>query len=474
MVKKKKAEKEEAHKGLVETPSEAIIPYENNVVKSRKLGRVKGYLERNQRIAYNVFLKVAYQDLLQNPEKDTFEIGIKDFMKLCGFNYESYHSLLFTDTEKQKSLKTLLKELQTKTYELEWRDEKGEPYRVLSASLLAQFEMRKEDKKIIFIFPPFIRDAILTHQNFYILYLPVITKMRSTYSIALYEQILQRKNFGQWVVDIKDFRGLMGVEEGEYYKEFKNLRRYVVEKAINEINKILDIDLKYEKIQDEHDKKRVAALKFTWDVRKFKDIKKLEAEILEISDKQKKIVEIYKKLEEKVDKELKNMSEEEKKKIKAMAEKIAIRRAERYAGGDEKAKLGLLKNQGKVFKKEALMKILFSDTEEYKFLVKEGYLGGEEEEEKDKEEIKRELIIENKEEARFNQEINEGEIDEFIRDPFVFFEKYGIDQERLLQYKNKIENYRLLIVKKKSETPPSGLKSLLKSLFSQLKKQGKQ
>lgn len=383
---KRKAEKEEVHKELAETPSEAIIPYENNVVKSRKLGRVKGYLERNQRIAYNVFLKVAYQDLLQNPEKDTFEIGIKDFMKLCGFNYKGYYSILFEDTEKQKSLKTLLKELQTKTYELEWRDEKGEPYRVKSVSLLSMFDMRKEDMKIEFRFDRFIRDAILAHQNFYILYLPVITRMKSTYSIALYEQVLQRKGFGQWVVSIKDFRGLMGIEKEEYEK-FSDLRKKVINVAVKEINKILDIDLTYEKIQDEYDKRKVAGLKFTWDVRKFKDVKKLEAEILEISDKYRKIVEMYKKLEEKVDEELKKMSEEEEKKIEAMAEKIAIRRAERYAGGDEKAKLGLLKNQGKVFKKEALMKILFSDTEEYKFLVKEGYLGGEEEEKSGKEEI---------------------------------------------------------------------------------------
>ena len=412
-MREERTEKEEVHKELAETPSARIIPYDDNVVKSRKLGRVKGYLERNQRVAYNVFLKVAYQDLLQDPEKDTFEIGIKDFMKMCGFNYKDYYSHLFTDTEKQKSLKTLLKELQTKTYELEWRDEKGEPYRVKSVSLLSMFDMRKEDMKIEFRFDKFIRDAILTHQNFYILYLPVITRMKSTYSIALYEQILQRKDFGQWVVGIKDFRELMGVEKGDYYKEFKNLRRYVIEKAINEINKILDIDLTYEKIQDKHDKRKVAGLKFTWDVREFKDVKKLESEILEISDKYRKIVEMHKKLEKKVDEELEKMNEEEKMKIEAMAERIAIRRAERYAGGDEKAKLGLLKNQGEVFRKEALMKILFSDTEEYRFLVKEGYLGGEEEKEKDKEEIS----VEEKEEIL-------NEID-------MMFKKYGLDVKNI-------------------------------------------
>ena len=194
-----------------EAKENSIKLYSNSVIKSRKIGRVKGELTRNQRIAYNVFLKTAYELLLQNPDQNTFRIGLRKFLDLAGFRYENYHFLLFTDTEKQKSLKTILKELQTKTYELEWRNQRNGPYKVLSASLLSQFVMDEDKDYIEFAFSPFICTSILAHQNFYILYLPVIVSMRSSYSIALYEQILQRKEFNMWYVNKEDFRGLMEV-----------------------------------------------------------------------------------------------------------------------------------------------------------------------------------------------------------------------------------------------------------------------
>jgi len=250
-----------------------IKPYNNSVFKSRKIGRVKGKLTRNQRIAYNVFLKIAYELLLQNPDQDTFRMDLREFLNLAGFDYKNYYSHLFTDTEEQKSLKTILKELQTKTYELEWRDQRNEPYKVLSASLLSQFIMDKEKDYIEFVFPPFIRNSILAHQNFYILYLPVIVSMKSTYSIALYEQILQRREFKVWYVSKDDFRGLMGVDENEY-KRAVHFEQRVIKPAVDEINKIVGISLTYKKVKK---RKRIIAYEFHWDFDKAKE--KLQTEI---------------------------------------------------------------------------------------------------------------------------------------------------------------------------------------------------
>jgi len=246
-------------------PSNAIIPYNDVLVKNRKLGRVKGYLERNQRIAYNAFLKFAYDTLLQDPNQLKFIMGLREFLSFTKLDYESYHSHLFKDTPKQKSLKTLLKELQTKTYEIEWRDEKDEPYRVLSASLLSQFIMDRDKDYIEFEFPSAIREAILTKQNFYILHFPIMNSIRSTYSIALYEQIAQRKEFGIWRVSAKDFRELMGVEKNKY-KLTRDFHDFVLYPAVQGINEVIPIDLRVKKIKQG---RSIVAYEFTWDTEKF-------------------------------------------------------------------------------------------------------------------------------------------------------------------------------------------------------------
>lgn len=271
---------------MEESKKSNIKPYNNSVFKSRKIGRVKGELTRNQRIAYNVFLKTAYELLLQNPNQDTFRIDLREFLNLAGFDYKNYYSHLFTDMEEQKSLKTILKELQTKTYELEWRDQRNEPYKVLSVSLLSQFVMDKEKDYIEFVFPPFIRNSILAHQNFYILYLPVIVSMKSTYSIALYEQILQRKEFKIWYVSKDNFRGLMGVGENEY-KRAVNFEQRVIKPAVDEINKVVGISLTYKKVKK---RKRIIAYEFHWDFDKAKEKLQTEIPYREKIDELRKIV----------------------------------------------------------------------------------------------------------------------------------------------------------------------------------------
>ena len=242
----------------------SVQPYTiEHIVKNRRLGRIKGRLTRNQRIAYNIFLQTAYNVLqLDGYNHTMFRISLRDFLKLAGFNYNNYYSHLFKDTTKQKSLKTFLRELQTVTLELEWRNEKNEPYKVLSTSLLSQFVMDKDKDYIEFAFPPFIRESILAHQNFYILYLPVIISMKSTYSIALYEQILQRRNFKVWYVTLQDLKALMGV--ANKYKRELNFDACVIRPAVKEINKIIkDIKLTYEKVKT-GSRQKVVAYKFSW------------------------------------------------------------------------------------------------------------------------------------------------------------------------------------------------------------------
>ncbi|WP_331370604.1 replication initiation protein [Caldisericum exile] len=92
--------------------------------------------------------------------------------------------------------------------------------------------------------------------------------MKSSYSIVLYEQILQRKKFGVWYVKLEDLRELMGVEKYEY-KEIADFEKRIVKPAVNEINKIINISLSYEKIKKG---RNIVAYEFAWDFRNAKEL----------------------------------------------------------------------------------------------------------------------------------------------------------------------------------------------------------
>ncbi len=243
---------------MTEKEEKYLVPAKDEVIKNRKIGRVKGKLERNQRLAFTAFIKIAYEDLLKSPIEDQFSISTKDLCSLLGVNYRN----IFNDTKNQKSLKTLLSLLQGKVLLWEYKDEKGKAYMVESNVMLAGFTMTHE--KTEFAFSPFVRDKILTSSNAYILKLPVLVSFRSTYSIAVYEQIVQRKEFGIWHVKLEDFRELVGISPNQY-KKFERFRISVLNKAINELNNRLHLNLSVAKVISENDTRKVIGLTFTWD-----------------------------------------------------------------------------------------------------------------------------------------------------------------------------------------------------------------
>ena len=83
-----------------------------------------------------------------------------------------------------------------------------------------------------------------------------IMPMKSKYSIRLYEILKQYENVGERTFDIEEFREMIGTrvyivdkKTGEEkllsddYKEFKELKRRVIEKAVEEVNRVSDIEI---------------------------------------------------------------------------------------------------------------------------------------------------------------------------------------------------------------------------------------
>jgi|GEM_PF-5200984 len=251
-------------------PSGTIIPYEGILPKNRMFGRIEGHLEHNQIVGFNVFLYSAYLDLLKDPNQYKFSISIKDFCNLAKIDYEVYHSHLFyREGEKQKSLETLLKGLGQTIYRVEWR-ENGEVYAVLNAALLSAFKMDKKTGMIYFEFPSIFRDNLLVSGDFYFLYIPVLGELKGSYAPILYEQILQKRKFGEWRIRADELKKILGVEDNEY-KNIGDFHRYVLYPAIKIINEITEINLKVSKLKQGQG---IVGYHFTWDPGAFEKIYK--------------------------------------------------------------------------------------------------------------------------------------------------------------------------------------------------------
>jgi len=93
------------------------------------------------------------------------------------------------------------------------------------------------------------RELLKIKDRFTKYYLKNISKLKSQYSIRLYELLLQYLPVGQRRETISDIRAMLGIGENEY-QEFKNLKMRVLLKAHSEICKKTDIDFdfKVEKI----------------------------------------------------------------------------------------------------------------------------------------------------------------------------------------------------------------------------------
>jgi plasmid replication initiation protein len=84
-----------------------------------------------------------------------------------------------------------------------------------------------------------------------------IVNLQSGHSIRLYELLMKFKKTGDRVIYIDDFKSYLGISDK--YREFKILKRDVINPAVNELNKRTDLTVTYETIKKG---RSVAALSF--------------------------------------------------------------------------------------------------------------------------------------------------------------------------------------------------------------------
>lgn len=244
-----------------------IVPSQTEVVRNRDFGRVKGHLTRNQRVGFASLIKNAYLITLEenNKEMRDFEVPLNTILEDMGINHDN----IFEDKSSTTvSLEKSLDELTEKKFE--WRyKENGKVVRSGKAVMISDFDIDKNKRTVKFTLSKFVHDRLICYGNAYISEMPIIASFRSGYSVALHEQLEQRKQFQKWKIEVEEFKVLMGIAEDEY-KQIFDLKKRVINPAIDEIEKNTEyFNLKYKSIKNG---RNISHFEFTWGL----DIKEKE------------------------------------------------------------------------------------------------------------------------------------------------------------------------------------------------------
>lgn len=244
-----------------------LVPSNSEVIKNRDFGRIKGHLTRHQRVAFASFVKNAYLQMLENDDHEQryFEVPLSQFRDELGIKYRN----IFQDGDEfeteEYSLENQLKKLMTKTLEWRYKDSNNKTMRVKHSVMLSDFEILRDEQIVKYSLGNFLQDKVICYGNAYISEMPILASFKSGYSVALHEQLEQRKKFGKWKVSVKDFRDLMSILKDEY-KAIYDLKRRVIETALKEIEKNTEyFNLKYKSIKSG---RNITHFEFTWGIEK--------------------------------------------------------------------------------------------------------------------------------------------------------------------------------------------------------------
>ena len=169
-----------------------------------------------QRKAYNIMLKTAYDQ----KDSDRYSVQLSELKHIAGIK----------DTS-NKNVKESIVELMRTIVQMDIIN--GSPDHWRAVPLLGEVEIK--EGIVYFDLPRTIREAILNPDRYATIDLMIVKGLRSKYAIALYE--LARDYYRKEIpkMSVNEFRQLMGVEDNKY-KNFADLKRSVIDRAIDEIN----------------------------------------------------------------------------------------------------------------------------------------------------------------------------------------------------------------------------------------------
>lgn len=187
---------------------------------------------REQRCVLFAISKIKPTDSIF--EEYTFDI--KDMYRICGIADESY-------TE----LKEILTGLKQKTWWVETAPDVESTVswfnKVRSNKRSGKVTIRFDDDMMPFLLQLTERDEFYTGYS-----LRYVLPMSCQYSPRLYELLKSyQKNNRKWFFAIDELKKLL---DAENYKDFCDFRRWVIEPAVEEINKYTDIEIGWDTVRE--------------------------------------------------------------------------------------------------------------------------------------------------------------------------------------------------------------------------------
>ena len=196
---------------------------------------IGGNLDARERKFYNVFLKVAEDILKQNPQQYIFSVTLVELKQALDAKGKDKHN---------SDIKRIIKRMHKidVEYNVLKKDKNIEGY----ASLLDNIEFvdyRESGGRVIvkYSIPEIVRLSMVQKNGIYAsINLVVVKGLKSKYSIILYELIKDYEKVEIPEMTMKEFRKIFGVEKK--YKIMTDLRKRVLDPAVNEINNSENVD----------------------------------------------------------------------------------------------------------------------------------------------------------------------------------------------------------------------------------------
>ena len=207
----------------------------------------KAPLSLLQRKVANVLLLNAFEELADDGV-ERHEIALRDLARICDFDSNNWEYL-------QDALRALT------DVRIEWNvlDAEGKK-RWGRSAYLAEVEMVERSGTASYVYPPTLRRQLANPAVYARINLAVQARFGSGYALALYENCVRFRKVGTtgWI-SVEDWRGLLGVEDGQY-PEYKYLNKQVLKRAVDEVNRYSDIRVEME---TKREGRSVATLRFT-------------------------------------------------------------------------------------------------------------------------------------------------------------------------------------------------------------------
>lgn len=210
-------------------PGRSKDPGKRLVVKANRLIEAKGRLSvLEQRILLAVIAQI------RSKEEDLnilgYPLNIKEFRDTVGLKGKGYYSEIKETTMGLNEKSIIIHE------------EDGD----LQTTWLSSAKYHDQRGVVYLNFDPRLKPYLIKLKNSFTAYqLKYVIRLKSKYSIRIYELLKQYEKIGSREFELKEFRAMVGIKDGKYTM-FGDLNRNVLKKAQKEMLETTDIKFIYE------------------------------------------------------------------------------------------------------------------------------------------------------------------------------------------------------------------------------------